>query len=137
MLRYLQSKIANSFVGISLLCALQMLCGRAAGQVIASENFENSLSLFSVTTGSAAYFSGNTPASSARPTSSPYATLGTYSFGIANGTVAITSSNINTSSYSNGILSFDLASFSIGSATNGADGADSIWVEVSNDGGTT
>lgn len=103
---------------------------------VASEGFENLLTLFTETTGTGSYSSGNSTAIDA-PSTSPFASAGTYAYGKANGSVTITSSNINTSSASGVQLSFRLASFSIGSLANGADAGDIVTVEISPDGGTT
>lgn len=103
---------------------------------VANEGFENLLTLFTETTGSGSFSSGNSTSSDA-PSTSPFASAGTYAYGKANGSVTITSSNINTSSASGVQLSFRLASFSIGSLANGADAGDIVTVEISPDGGTT
>jgi hypothetical protein len=99
-----------------------------------SENFENSMSIFSNSGGT--YYSGNS-LSSEKPLSSPFFSLGSYGFGITNGTATLTSNNLITSSSSNIQLSFKLASFSIGGNGNGADATDIVTVEISPDGGTT
>lgn len=102
---------------------------------IVSENFENSLSLFTVSGGPDNYYTGNS-ATSSRPASSPYAVLGTYSYGINNGTRILTSnSNIDTSIYTGVSMSVRLAAFSINS-TNGVDTGDIVTIEVSPNGGT-
>ena len=103
---------------------------------IASEDFENALTLFSVTSGSATYYSG-TSGGSDGPASSAYSTSNTYGLGISNGTLGVTSSAITTTGYSSISMSFRLGSFSLGSAGNGADAGDIVTVEVSPDGGTT
>ncbi len=53
------------------------------------------------------------------PASSPFASEGTHSRGISNGTATLTSSNINTSGYTGIALNFSLETFSIGSTGNG------------------
>ena len=97
---------------------------------LASENFENALTLFTAT-GTGAFFSGNatTPAT-ARTTN------GTFSYGVNNGTATITSSNINTSQSSGNQLTFRLGAFGT-STTAALDATDVVTVEVSPDGGTT
>lgn len=101
---------------------------------IATEGFNNSVSLFSNSNG--VFYSGNS-ASGDRPASTPFFIEGTHSIGITNGTLTLTSNNINTTGYTNIELSFRLAAFSIGSDANGVDGTDIVKVEVSPDGGTT
>jgi hypothetical protein len=98
----------------------------------ASENFENAMSLFSSTGG---VFYTNSSTSSDLPSNSPYYSTGNYGFGVSGGTTTITSNSINTSNYSNVQLSFNLASFSVGSTGNGADVSDIVSVEISPDGG--
>jgi hypothetical protein len=98
----------------------------------ASENFENAMSLFSSTGG---VFYTNSSTSSDAPSNSPYYSSGNFGFGVSGGTTTITSNSINTSNYSNIQLSFNLASFSVGSTGNGADAGDIASVEISPDGG--
>lgn len=105
------------------------------GQVtIASDGLNNSTTLFTLTGG--AYYTGNSAAGD-RPATSPFAFEGTHSRGVSNSTAVLTSSDINTIGYSSITTTFKLASFSIGSTGNGADGADDVTVEISPDGGTS
>lgn len=105
------------------------------GQVtIVSDGLNNSTALFTLTGG--AYFTGNSGTGD-RPASSPFASEGTHSRGITNGTATLLSNNINTIGYTSVTMSFKLASFSIASTGNGADAGDIVTVEVSPDGGTT
>ncbi len=107
------------------------------GQVtIASENFENTLSLFTVTTGAAVYHSANSAATD-RPASSPFSVLNTYSIGATNTTLGLTSNSIVTTGYSSISMTMRITAFSIGSTANGVDATDIVTVEVSPDGGTT
>ena len=105
------------------------------GGTFLTEGFNGTLSNFNISSGTGAYYSGNS-ATGDRPASSPFSTEGSNSFGKSNGEVIITSNTIDASSYNNISLTFDLASFSIGSTGNGADAADFISVEISTDGGT-
>lgn len=117
------------------LCFALFLTNLAQGQTsITSEGLNNSSSLFTLSGG--AYYTGNS-ASGDRPATSPFANEGSHSRGVVNGTATLTSSNINTSSYSPVELTFSLATFSIGSTGNGADAADYVRVEISPNGGTT
>lgn len=103
------------------------------GQVIiASDGLNNATTLFTLTGG--AYYSGNSAAADS-PASSPFAFEGTHSRGVSNSTATLTSSNINTTGYNTISTSFKLASFSINSSGNGADGGDDVTVEVSPNGG--
>ena len=105
------------------------------GQVtIASDGLNNSTALFTLTNG--AYYTGNS-ATGDRPATSQFASEGTHSRGVSNTTATLLSSDINTAGYTSVTMSFKLASFSIGSTGNGADGADIVTVEVSPDGGVT
>lgn len=104
------------------------------GQVtIASDGLNNSTTLFTLTNG--AYYTGNSGTGD-RPASSPFASEGTHSRGIINGTATLLSNDINTIGYTSITMSFKLASFSIGSTGNGADGTDIVTIEVSPNGGT-
>lgn len=89
--------------------------------------------MFTLTSGS--YYTGNS-ASGDRPATSPFASEGTHSRGINNGSATLLSNDINTSAYTSITMSFKLASFSIGSSGNGADGGDIVTIEVSPNGGT-
>lgn len=101
---------------------------------IASDGLNNSSTLFIVAGG--AYFTGNSAAGD-RPATSPFAVEGTHAFGLSNGGASLLSSNINTTGYSIVSATFRLATFSIGSTGNGADGTDIITVEVSPNGGSS
>jgi hypothetical protein len=110
--------------------------GTAWGQsTIASDGFENSLSLFTATTGNGTFSTGSSTTGD-RPASSPYAAQGSYGYGKTNGSVTITSSNIDTSSFTGVQMAIRLASFSIASTGNGADASDIVTVEVSPNGGS-
>jgi hypothetical protein len=100
------------------------------------DSFENTATLFTATAGTGSYFTGSTGTGD-RPATSPFASNGTYGFGKSNGSVTITSSNINTTTLASPQCSFRLATYSIGSTTNGADAPDIVTVEVSADGGNT
>ncbi|MBU6159053.1 MAG: InlB B-repeat-containing protein, partial [Bacteroidetes bacterium] len=100
---------------------------------IAAEGFENKSSLFTETTGAGAFYIGSSSNFDA-PALSPFFTEGSYGFGKSAGSVTLTSSAINTSDYSSAELSFNLASYSIGSWTDGADNTDNVTVSISTDG---
>lgn len=102
---------------------------------IANEPFENTLSIFSETSGTGAYYNGSS-GSGDRPATSPFSSVGTYGYGITNGSVIITSNDINTSLYTTAQMSFRLAAFSYTSTGNGMDAGDIVTVEISPDGGT-
>jgi hypothetical protein len=95
-----------------------------AQNIIASEGFNNSMSLFTAT-GTFTYASGNSGASDG-PVTSPVAVEGTHSLSAAsiNGAdnaVVLTSSNINTQNYTAGsvAMSFRLMANSVGVTSNG------------------
>ncbi len=100
-----------------------------------SEGFNNSLTQFSVTNGTAAYRTGNSGTGD-RPASSPYAFEGTHGFSCVNTSITLQSNVINTQGICGAILSFDLAAFSLGTTTNGLDGTDVVRVDISPDNGT-
>jgi len=130
------TSIRNSVKKLIAFCWFLLVCNLSFGQtIIASEGLNNTSTLFTVSGG--AYFTGNSAASGTdAPSTSPFAVEGTHSYGVTNGSATLTSSNINTSSYSGISMNMRLASFSIGSSTNGADPLDLVTVEVSPDGGT-
>ena len=100
---------------------------------IAADGLNNASSIFTISGG--AYYTGNS-ASGDRPATSPFASEGTHSFGVSNGTATLTSTDINTASFSGIVMSMRLAAFSITNTTNGLDGTDVVTVEVSPNGGT-
>ncbi len=99
-----------------------------------SEGFNNGLSMFSVTNGTAAYRTGNSGTGD-RPASSPYAFEGTHGFSCVNTNITLQSSVINTQGICGASLSFDLAAFSLGTTGNGVDAADLVRVDISPDNG--
>lgn len=107
------------------------------GVLVAADGFENSLSLFTGSGTGNSFRTGNSPASNALPTNSPYSVEGSHALGVANGSYTITTGNIDTTGYVNLALSVRLASFSIGSTGNGADVGDSVILSVSPDGGNS
>ena len=131
----------RNFVGLILVlaCVFGNVLKVEGQTTIASESFDNSLTLFTASGAGYAYYSGNSGTGD-KPASSPFFTLGnswgvrSTSSSISSGT--LTSNNINTSLYSAVSVSLRLASFSIGSTTNGADVADLVNVSISPDGGT-
>ncbi len=101
--------------------------------IIVNEGFNNSSSLFSLSGGS--YYTGNS-AGNDTPANSPFAVEGTHSRGISYGTATLTSSNINTTGYTNISLSLRAAAFAINDNT-GFENTDYIRVEISENGGTS
>ena len=127
---------ASRFLQYALVFVALLGSRAGLGQVtIASDGLNNSTSLFTLSGG--AYYTGTTSSSADAPASAPYASEGTHSRGIANGTATLTTSNINTSAYAAIQMEFKLASYSIASTNNGADGGDIVTVAISPDGGTT
>lgn len=88
------------------------------------------------TTGTAGTISGSS-ASGDRPASTAYAASGSQAYAVLNTTRTLTFDALNTSSYTSISFSCRLASWSIGSSSNGADAGDQVTIEVSPDGGTT
>ncbi|MCX8478993.1 MAG: hypothetical protein ORN56_04330, partial [Chitinophagales bacterium] len=127
----------TTFKLVAVLFAILFFANKVNAQVtLSSESFENALTDFTVTTGTAAYASGNS-ASGDRPASASFSTAGTYGFKVFNATTVLTSDIISTQNYSGASLSFKLAAFSIASTSNGMDASDYVKVEVSTDGGST
>jgi len=119
----------------ALIAALMTFATTGWGQTtISSDGLNNSTTVFTLSGG--LYYTGTTTTSDS-PASAPYAVEGTHSRGIANGTATLTSGNIDTSGYSSIQMQFRLASYSVSSTANGADGGDIVTVAVSPDGGTT
>ena len=133
-----QSSSLSAYVKIWSFLMMMLFCRNVMGQAvnIATDGLNNSTTLFTLSGG--AYYTGTTSSSADSPSSSAYATEGTHSRGVANGTATLTTTNnINVSSYTSIQLNFRLASYSVGSTGNGADATDIVTVEVSTDGGTT
>ncbi len=116
--------------------------GVLAQTTIASQDFETSPATPTMTYsesgsgGTAGVISGNS-ASGDRPASTAYASGGSRAYGVLNTSRTLTFSAVNTSSYSTIVFTCRLASWSISSTGNGADGSDNVLVEVSPDNGTT
>jgi hypothetical protein len=104
--------------------------------IIASEDFENSLTLFTTSTGPLNFYSGNS-ASGDMPPGTPFAATGIYALGKTNGSVTITSAGINTIGYSTPWLHFRLAALGIGSIGEGPDETDIVSVSISPDNGVS
>ena len=106
----------------------------AAQTTIVSEGFNNTLTAFTFT-GTGAFYTGNSGTGD-RPASSPFASEGTHSGGVTNGTLTLTSvADINTSAYTGIQLSLRAAAFSIGSTSSGVDLSDKIIVQISTNSG--
>jgi hypothetical protein len=109
------------------------ICGNVYSQVtIASEDFENTLTLFSKT-GPGTFYSGLSGGFTS-PFNSPYAALGTYAYGLAGGIDTLTSGIINTSAYTSVQLTMRLASFAT-NLSGGNDINDYVRIEISPDDG--
>lgn len=106
-----------------------------AQDTIYLESFENTTTIFTVSSGGT-YKSG-TSQTNDRPSNSPFFTDGTYGLGVNNNSVTLTSQSLDLSNLCYSEMYFRLAAFSINSTGNGMDVADSVLVEVSNNGGTT
>lgn len=102
--------------------------------IVSSDDFENVLTTFSVTNGTGIFYSGNSGTAD-RPATAPFAATNVYGFGVTNGSVTITSSNINTFGYTSLLLTLRVAAFSINTSNNGIDNTDIAQIEISPDGG--
>ncbi|MFN9109475.1 MAG: beta strand repeat-containing protein, partial [Bacteroidota bacterium] len=102
--------------------------------VVGNQDFENTAT-YTATGGST---KTGTSGSGDRPASASFVSSPTTSYWVNNGTATITTQNFT--GLQNGAtktVSMRLASFSIGSTTNGAESTDNVWVDISLDGGTT
>ena len=99
----------------------------------ATENFENSLSLFTSVGG--VFSSGTNTGGS--PSTAPLASSGTYGYLISSGAATLTSKAINTNAVTNPSLSFKLSALSYLATGNGIDQSDYLYVDISPDNGTT
>jgi gliding motility-associated-like protein len=100
---------------------------------ITSDGLNSSSSVFVVSGG--LYYTGNSGGGD-RPANSPFASEGTHSYGVTNGTATLTSGDINTSDYLNISMTIKLAAFSINNTNNGVDAADYVRIDISPDGGS-
>jgi hypothetical protein len=131
-------KLSSLFkIGLLILVIVGLGINGWGQVIITSEGLNNSSTLFTPVNG--AYYTGNSAGIGTDvPFTSPFAVEGTHSRGISNGTATLTATgDINTNGYTSIFLSLRLASFSVGSNANGADGTDIVTLEVSPDGGAT
>jgi hypothetical protein len=134
----MKTPVRNSKFIIVAFLSLVFGVSSAFGQTtIVSEGFNNSNALFTIagTAGAGAYYSGTSP-NNFNPANSAYTVAGTHAYGVTNGTVTLTSSNINTADYCNIALTFRVAAFGAQNS-EGMESADEISVQISTDGGTT
>jgi hypothetical protein len=88
--------------------------------------------------GTAAFSTGATSATADAPASANYFSEGARGYKlVGSGSKKLTFSAVNTTGYTGISFSIKVASFSVGSTANGADGTDSVSVEISPDNGTT
>ncbi len=105
-----------------------------ATSTIVADGFNNAFAIFTPT-GTGAFYNTNSAATDGAA-SSPFFVEGTHSAGITNGTRTLTStSDINTTGYSNVKLSLRLAAFSLNSQGNGMETTDNIIVAISTNSG--
>ncbi|MFM7731135.1 MAG: hypothetical protein ACKO6L_08860, partial [Flavobacteriales bacterium] len=111
--------------------------GNQGMRSIGFQGFESSGSTVTYAASGGATQTGTTAAVDG-PASSPYFASGTTGYRVVNGSATVTTANITgIGNYTSKSVSLDLASFSIGSTGNGADGPDNVIVAISLDGGTT
>lgn len=87
-----------------------------------------------VASGTGGNFQTSTTTATERPASANKFFDGTRAYGVINGDNTITFGPINTTGYINTKFSFRLASYSLNSGGNGADGGDLVEVSISQDG---
>lgn len=123
-----------SFLTLLLMLGVNGVMGQTA---IARDSFETATSSpnFSFTISGGAYQTGAS-ASTERPASTNKFLDGSRSYGVVNTNASLTSNDINTNGYTSLVLSLRLSSFSLNGSGNGADGGDSITIQISPDGGT-
>ncbi|GAB6279475.1 MAG: hypothetical protein STSR0006_14860 [Lentimicrobium sp.] len=98
--------------------------------IIAFNGFDGTTNLPVTTSGGSLYSGSST--SSDRPASASFYVSSQTAYGITNGSAIVTSESITgLSSYTSKYFELRLASWSINSATNGADAADSVTVRIS------
>ncbi len=100
---------------------------------ILNDGFNGSVTQSVVSGGN--FMSGNS-AGADRPQSTAFAFSGSGSFGVSNNTETV-ETEFSTAGMCSPQMTFKLASWSIGSSTNGADNGDFVLVEISPDGGNT
>jgi len=104
---------------------------------IAIQDFDGGTPALSTTNTGGAVVT-NSSAGTDRPATSTFYTSAISAFGTTNGSSTITSANVTgLASYTSKFFDFRLASWSLGSTGNGADGTDVINVDISLDGGST
>ncbi len=103
--------------------------------VIAIQNFDGGTPALGFATTGGANVTGSSAAGD-RPASSSFFTSATTAYSATNTTGTFTSGTVSgLGSYTSKFFDFRLASWSIASTGNGADGADNVLVEISIDGG--
>jgi hypothetical protein len=120
-----------------LLLLFTVLAFDGFGQTtIVMQDFDATNTLTFTSTGGSAYTGSS--AAGDRPASSTFYNSASTARGISNGTASLTFSNTTgLSSYTSKYFEVRLASFSVNSSGNGADGGDSVTVGISIDGGST
>jgi hypothetical protein len=122
-------KIISGFCAFMLL----LICLKTEAQtLVASDDFENSLTLFTAT--APEFYSGNSAAGD-RPANSPFAVTNTYSCGFTNGALTMVSNTVDISAYTSAFIRIRVAAFSINNIASGMDNTDNLSVDVSPDGG--
>ncbi|MBU2940931.1 T9SS sorting signal type C domain-containing protein [Lacinutrix sp. C3R15] len=117
---------------LSLLAFLCAIVSGFAQTTIAIQDFETSPATPTMTYTGGSIATGTGP----YPSGDNNFVSGSQAIEESNGTSTITFSNVDASAYTNVYFTCRLASFS-GTTGNGADGADGVYVYISNDGGTT
>lgn len=84
MIKSLSSKIQKRFLKLFLIIGFILFVSNSWGQAIISDSFENTTTLFSNTSGSPSYYSGNSAAGD-RPATTAFAIDGTYGIGQSGG----------------------------------------------------
>ena len=105
--------------------------------VIAIQNFDGGTPALSTTNTGGATVTGASAAGD-RPATSNFYTSATTAYATTNASSSVTSGNVTgLASYTSKYFEFRLASWSMGSTGNGADGTDLVNVDISLDGGST
>lgn len=114
-----------------------VVSGNSSSRTLAFLGFESSGSTIAFTNSGGGSQNGSTALGDG-PSNSPYAKSGINGFSISNGTGTVTLANLTgLAGYVNKRIYLNLATFSIGSTSNGADASDNVTVAISLNNGST
>jgi len=133
--------ISKSTMRIIILMIITIIgiCKTTQGQtLIGHQDFDGTVTLGAVIGGVNGTIVTGSSAAGDRPASSTFYSSVNTAASVTNGSGTVTTSNVSgLGSYVSKYFEFRLASWSLASTTNGADGADIVTVAISTDGGTS